>query len=407
SLYMLYGGTNWGGLSCPLVGTSYDYSSPIQETRIISTKYQETKLIGLQVRAAKDLVATERAGNGTSYSSNPLIWTTELRSVDTNSGFYIVRHNPSNLLSADSFKLSVSTTRGNFTIPQSDGEFVLNGHESKILSVDYALTGGRALVYSTAEVLALSTVDARAPVLTLWAPAGTVGEFLLSGVRSGRFFQGSGKITNRPDGTTLVSIPQVAGVSVLQFADGLRIVVLDKPAAYSTFVPSLTADPAAPHNKNLVVVGPHLVRSAKINGLVVALTGDMNTATTVEVFAPLPAIALTWNGRLLIATRTLYGSLKARYTPPALDGVKFGKAVWRSADGLPESRADYDDSRWTKADKMSTLSTFQPDTLPVLYGEEYGIWMGNILWRGRFTGADATGVFLSVAGGNAMGYSAY
>ncbi|EJD51752.1 hypothetical protein AURDEDRAFT_143037 [Auricularia subglabra TFB-10046 SS5] len=407
SLYMLYGGTNWGGFACPLVGTSYDYSSPIQETRLLANKYQETKLIGLQVRAAKDLVKTEEIGKGTSYSDSSLIWTTELRNPDSKAGFYVVRHNPSNLVSTDAFKLRISTSRGNFTIPQSDGSLALVARESKIFSVDYALTGGRTLVYSTAEVLALSTLDARAPIVVLWATPGHVAEFLLTGVRSGNFVKGSGRIVPQAD-ATLVSIPAVSGTSILRFADGLRVIVVDKPSAYSAFVPSLTKDPAAPHNKNLVVLGAHLVRSAKIVGPVVALSGDLNAATTLEVFAPLPALAVTWNGRLLLATRTSYGSLVARYTPPTLNAaVRVGKLNWRVADGLPERAADYDDSKWTRADKTFTPSKFQPDTLPVLYGEEYGIWMGNILWRGRFTGNNATGVFLSVAGGNAMGYSAY
>ena len=36
---------------------------PIQETRLLGDKYQETKLIGLQVRASQDLTDTERIGN--------------------------------------------------------------------------------------------------------------------------------------------------------------------------------------------------------------------------------------------------------------------------------------------------------------------------------------------------------
>jgi hypothetical protein len=45
SLYMLYGGTNWGWLACPVVASSYDYSSPVSEDRIIGSKYYETKLL--------------------------------------------------------------------------------------------------------------------------------------------------------------------------------------------------------------------------------------------------------------------------------------------------------------------------------------------------------------------------
>ena len=45
SLYMLFGGTSWGWIAAPVVATSYDYSSPISENRIIGNKYYETKLL--------------------------------------------------------------------------------------------------------------------------------------------------------------------------------------------------------------------------------------------------------------------------------------------------------------------------------------------------------------------------
>ncbi|KAH7100287.1 glycoside hydrolase superfamily [Auriculariales sp. MPI-PUGE-AT-0066] len=408
SVYMLFGGTNWGGLACPLVGTSYDYSSPIQETRLLGSKYQESKILGLQVRTAKDLTMTERIGNGTAYTDNSLIWTTELRNPETKSGFYIVRHNPSTLTTTDAFKISVSTSKGNFTIPQLGGTLALVSHEAKILSTDTSLPNGRTLVYSTAEVLSVSTLEKQSPLLVLWTPASAVGEFLLSGVqsKSAKFVKGTGKIVAQADGTTLVSIPSVNGVSVVKFADGLRVLVLDKPTASITYVPSLASDPKAPLDKNLVVIGPSLVRSAKLKLGVVALTGDTTEETTIEVFAPPTALILTWNGKPLAAQRTAYGSLITQFRP-SLTGIKIGGFNWTQANGLPESSAEYDDSKWTIVNATSSPSVWQPETLPPLFGEDHKIWMGNILWRGRFTGSQASGVYLSVAGGNAMGYSAY
>jgi hypothetical protein len=68
SLYMLFGGTNWGWLAAPVVGkfiicfallqrslltpeaSSYDYSSPVSENRAIGSKYYETKLLTLFTR---------------------------------------------------------------------------------------------------------------------------------------------------------------------------------------------------------------------------------------------------------------------------------------------------------------------------------------------------------------------
>jgi len=264
------------------------------------------------------------------------------------------------------------------------------------------------LVYSTAEVLALSTLDSKSPILVLWTPASSVGEFLLTGVKAtgAKFIKGSGKITGQADGTVLVSIPSVSGTNVIRFTDNLRVVVFDKPSAFAAYVPSVGAEPQAPHDKNLLVTGPSLVRSAKIKLGTVALTGDATEDTTLEVFAPPTVLFVTWNGKLVPAIRNAYGALVGQLRP-SLKGIKIGDFKWHSADGLPERLAEYDDSRWKVLNATSSPSVWQPETLPPLFGEDNQLWMGNILWRGRFKGASATGVYLSVAGGNAMGYSAY
>jgi len=81
---------------------------------------------------------------------------------------------------------------------------------------------------------------------------------------------------------------------------------------------------------------------------------------------------------------------------------------WKVADGLPERMPSYNDSGagWVLADKNSTLNPWQPQTLPVLYGDEYGFHAQNLLWRGYFMG-DATGVYLDVIGGTSSGWSAW
>lgn len=57
---MIWGGTNWGWLACPIVATSYDYSSPISEDRSIGDKFYETKLLTLFTRVAEGLTKTEQ-----------------------------------------------------------------------------------------------------------------------------------------------------------------------------------------------------------------------------------------------------------------------------------------------------------------------------------------------------------
>jgi hypothetical protein len=55
NLYMLFGGTSWGGLPSPNVATSYDYSAPISESRLIGDKFYETKLLGLFLRGRRSI----------------------------------------------------------------------------------------------------------------------------------------------------------------------------------------------------------------------------------------------------------------------------------------------------------------------------------------------------------------
>lgn len=112
SLYMVFGGTNWGWSAAPVVATSYDYSSPITETRAIGNKYYETKLLTLFTRAVKDLAKTDRVGNGTGYTDNPAISTAELRNSDTGAGFYVTIHTHSPSDSLEKFRLKVNTSIG-------------------------------------------------------------------------------------------------------------------------------------------------------------------------------------------------------------------------------------------------------------------------------------------------------
>lgn len=86
SLYMAWGGTNWGHCkyiyssslhllksvaAAPVVYTSYDYSAPLRETRQIQDKFYQTKLISLFTRVSTDLLKTDMIGNGTGYAVSP------------------------------------------------------------------------------------------------------------------------------------------------------------------------------------------------------------------------------------------------------------------------------------------------------------------------------------------------
>jgi hypothetical protein len=145
--------------------------------------------------------------------------------------------------------LKVSTSSGNFTIPQRGSEIVLNGRESKIIVTDFPI-GQEKLIYSTAEVLTVST-HGTLPILFLWLPAGESGEFYLSGVSHASALKSDGcsdiEFETTKDGI-IVSYKQLAGSSVLVFDSKIQIVVVDRNAAYNTWMPTFSANPYAAEN---------------------------------------------------------------------------------------------------------------------------------------------------------------
>lgn len=263
SLYMLYGGTNWGWLAAPVVATSYDYSSPVSENREIGSKYYETKLLTLFTRVARDLAKTSRLGNGTSYSSNAAITAAELRNPDTGAAFYVTMHDYSPSGTLETFSLHVRTSSGAITVPQYGGSIAIDGHQSKIIVTDFKF-GSKNLLYSTAEVLTYSVLD-REEVLVLWVPTGEAGEFTIDGVTSAslakssngtsttvKFYPGSSNIT--------VNFANTNGMTVVDLEDGARVVLLDRAAAYLFWVPTLGNDPLAPENSTSKLTLTFLLR---------------------------------------------------------------------------------------------------------------------------------------------------
>jgi hypothetical protein len=247
---MMYGGTNWGAFACPVVATSYDYSSPISENRHIDSKYYETKNLALFTRVAKDLTVTNRVANSTSYSDNAAIATTELRNPNTNAAFYVTIHSTSSSGTRESFKLNVNTSIGRLTIPQHAGSIVLDGHQSKIVVTDFSL-GKQKLTYSTAEVLTYAVIDGH-PMVVLWVPAGESAEFHVKGAHKGSVQAGSGakaRFNADHQGVT-TSFSAVNGKSVLQFDNNVRVVVVDRPTAYLFWAPNLSDDPTGPVDKS-------------------------------------------------------------------------------------------------------------------------------------------------------------
>ncbi|KAF1978168.1 hypothetical protein BU23DRAFT_525879 [Bimuria novae-zelandiae CBS 107.79] len=408
SLYMMYGGTNWGALACPVVATSYDYSSPISENRHIDSKYYETKNLALFTRVAEDLVVTNRIGNSVSYSTNPAVKTSELRNPETNAAFYVTIHATSSSGTRESFKLHVSTSIGNLTIPQHAGSIVLNGHQSKILVTDFSI-GNKTLTYSTAEVLTYALIDGH-PTVVLWVPRGESAEFHVKGARKGSVqAAGGSNATFHVDRHGVSSNFQaVNGKSVVHFDNSVRVIVADRPTAYRFWAPNLSEDPFGPVDESVLVQGPYLVRHVSSDGSTLKLSGDTSSMTAIEVFASSSIDSIQWNGKDVSVSKTAYGSLKGNIglsnitvQIPSLDS-------WKVHDTLPERLSSYDDSgpAWVEANHTTTPNPTKPLTLPVLYVDDYEFHNSFHLFRGYFDGS-ATGVNLTVQGGMAFGFSAW
>jgi len=273
----------------------------------------------------------------------------------------------------------VSTTEGNFTIPQYTNEIVLNGRESKIIVTDFAL-GKQKLIYSTAEVLTVSTQD-KTPLLFLWLPESESGEFLLSGVRSASLLKKEGCAdfqTHKRSNGLVVSYKQLQGTCVVKFDNGHRIVLTDRSTAYNTWFPSTSKDPFTPENSTVIVQGPYLVRSASISQKTLSLEGDLEDSATVEIYAPSVISKVSFNGKNIKVSKTKYGSLvgKLDSATNTIESIKTGLPAltnWKAADALPERLAEYDDSKWTVANHTSTQKPTKPATLPVLWADDYGM----------------------------------
>lgn len=367
-------------------------------------------------RVSTDLLKTDLIGWGAGgfIVSSKAITTWYLKNPDTGAGFYVLQQTDSPLRTLQTFSLTVSTSLGARTIP----DVVIDGRQSKIVVTDYKLDGNHTLLYSTAEVLTFGLFDR--PVLVLYLKSGQKGEFAFQDP-VGDFKTYSSKTATKVsqvqggNGTSQrFTYTQGADYTVLDFAPsnttgvpGPLIYLLDYPSAWSFYAPATTLDPYVRPDQQIFVLKPYLVRNATVKGPGVFLVGDNDNATTLEVYVGNPSVSnIIWNGKVLLTTRTSYGSLTAPL--PAADSRNVSLPAlknWKVADSLPELDAYFDDSKWAVCNKTTTLSPVAPLTLPVLYSSDYGYYTGIKVYRGYFD--VGTGARLDVSGGTGFGWSAW
>ncbi|KAG9099011.1 hypothetical protein FS749_002359 [Ceratobasidium sp. UAMH 11750] len=417
SLYMTYGGTNWGNLATPKVYTSYDYGAAISEDRSLTPKFSEIKLQALFLHASPNYHLAGRIGTGTGSTNSDQIFTTNLATLSGQS-FYIVRQTTNSNTNRVEFKLKVNTKAGNLTIPQYGGSMALDGRESKIVVTEYPFGRSSVLRYTTAEVATWATFDG-ADHIVLYAKSQAIEAVVPTNATSATSSAStiSARVAN---GTAIITgTAPASGLAVVKFGK-IAVWIADKtwlaPRIWAPRVGRGTSGNGqydlGPRTDAVWVFGPYLVRKATIAGSTVALTGDLKSGTTtVEVLAPSFVQSVTWNGRSVRVFKTAIGTLKgtvgvANLTPklPSLKNLE-----WRCIDSLPEVAPEFDDSKWTVATKTSTKRPWDMrswDGKWYLYGDEYGYHQGNLLYRGRFDGY-AWGMKIYPEGGDHFGYSIF
>lgn len=243
SIYMIFGGTNWGNLGHPGGYTSYDYGSSITENReLYREKYSELKLEAnfLKVSPAYLTATVGTPSNGT-YTDNTGIFTTPLLGNGSASNFYVVRHSDYQTEVAASYKLTVTTSQGSISIPQLGGSLTLSGRDSKWHVTDYDL-GGTTLLYSSAEIFTWKKFEDKTVVVVYGGP-GEQHELAVVSSSAAKTVEGDGITTKSTNGSTILNWQSSSTRRVVQVGS-LYIYILDRNSAYNYWVPDFVRSDA-------------------------------------------------------------------------------------------------------------------------------------------------------------------
>jgi hypothetical protein len=424
NIYMTYGGTNWGNLGQPSSYTSYDYGAVIKEDRsLVREKYVEAKLLAQFIKASPAyLEATPGNLTNETYTSTTAISTTPIRGNTTS--FYVIRHSDYTSRASTDYTFTVPTTIGNVTIPQLGGTLTLNGRDSKFHVTDYDV-GGHNLIYSSAEIYTHGDTGGKR-VLILYGAAGETHEFALPAKL--------GKPTIEGDSST-VKVETVGPANavqwevtqerkVLHYGSNLDVYLLWRNEAFNYWVLELEAaspvgNYTAQNKESVIANGGYLLRTATRSGTALYLTGDLNATTPLEIIAGLPGSNnIYFNGAKVPGVKSASGRLSATltYSPPSIKIPSLSALEWKYIDSLPEIQASYDDSLWTKADKVNTSNTFRGESGNVLtlktptslISGDYGYHTGSLIYRGHFTArGNESSLDLTVSGGPGFGHSVW
>ncbi len=422
NFYMTFGGTSWGWLPAPVVYTSYDYGAAISEARQLRPKASTMKELGLFLQSVAPVITKVDQGAPVTPSS-PAIKVYDDVNSDTGTHFYFAVHNPSSATTNDSFTFPISTSDGNYTVPQQ-GTLAINGQDAKPLVADYDMDG-QHLVYSTSELMTHFVQGGR-DIALLYGRNGEDGETVLRYSSQPTVKVVAGTVTSTYDTATGdLRLDYVHdGLAEVDISGGgrspLTLLLADGPTADSFWRQDTAAGP-------VLEQGPELVRTARVAGPQLILTGDTSAATAMKVWAPPQVRDISFNGAPVTAAwpRGTGGSTasgrqhdhRSQQTPSSgepttahLPGLvpitlpDLTKAHWKYAPESVEAQPSFDDSSWQVADATTTNSTTKPPAgQPVLTADDYGFHQGDVWYRGSYSGAAAARTLTMTYGGGGAG----
>lgn len=405
NFYMTYGGLNWGWLASPGMYSSYDYGAAIDVDRRLTSKYYQQKRLGYFLQTVQSLRKTE--GMAIKRPSNPALRLDGRYNPDDGTQFYILRHADATSTADDTthlwFDLSGSNTGSPVytEVPQQAGTTLrINGRDSKILLAHYRF-GHQELVYSTSELMMDLALDGR-DVAVLYGRRGEDGETVLRYAAKPQMEVLAGQVSSTWDaahGTLRLNYRHegLARVWIQQGDRSLLLLIADDPTTNRIW--KLDTDEGS-----MLVLGPYLVRSASwIPGQSghgeLALRGDTDKPTTLEVFGSSETSAIRWNDHAIATQRTASQSLVGALPGPQPVSLPV-LTHWMFKAGAPEIMPAFDDAGWQLADKKHTYNPDWNGKLPILNADEYGFHHGMIWYRGHFT---ATGKERGIILGAKMG----
>ncbi|KAG7135028.1 beta-galactosidase A like protein [Verticillium longisporum] len=410
NIYMTYGGTNWGNLGHAEGFTSYDYGAQITEERLLwREKYSEVKLQANFFHVSPAFLAAERFNSSLDFTDNPGATVTPARTNTTK--FYISRHTQYDTVDRVPYKLTVETVgHGDLVILQLGDSLYLTRRDSKIHVSDYPV-GDHTLIYSSAEVFTWKKYDDKT-VLVLYGGPDEHHEIAIGGAGSAdsEVLEGSGVKIEDGDNHTIVAWDVTTDRKLVRVHRDLYIYLVVRNEAYNFWVPP-TGSGGDYGTSDVIVKAGYLVRTVNIDASTLALVGDVNATTPIEIIGGAPADlkTLTWNGQELSFEQSSHGVITATvdFSPPEIKLPCFSQLKWKTIDSLPEIQSSYDDSLWTDADLTTSPNDKFPIKTPVsLYASDYGFHTGSVIYRGHFTATTAKSTLnITLQGGHAFGAS--